>query len=336
MRGKFASSLRKPSLKSTAGSPLPSHSKPATGRSLVGPVTLTGLPSSGQTNRSCSLGPSTREPMNANFAPPGATRMRPKGPRGASTSDIAPVSSASVKMRSVYFSTAGWSVATMSTRLPSGSQSKSRTAHGSLVSARTAPLATSTVHNRAGFSSRSMTRASSKSFSFFSSASVFGSFAMNAMRLPSGDHRNARTEFFAFVGFQASPPCVDRSQICEPSSRSERKASVRPSGDQCGEDSDLAEFVHLRSSFVSRSKTQMCEACVRPEGGSRSVNASRLPSGENSSSERERVRMASSGLSCADASRGSNRNANRRMRMSQFLCLASSASSARFACSNTV
>src|SRR5262245_35967673 len=94
--------------------------------------------------------------------------------------------------------------------------------------------------------------ASSLTFSAFLRASVLGSRDRNAIVLPSLDHSNDDTPPDAEVSVHASPPSGRISQICRlPSSsaaslgslgalgrgRSDRNASVLPSGDQRGNSS---------------------------------------------------------------------------------------------------
>src|SRR5215469_18207466 len=104
------------------------------------------------------------------------------------------------------------------------------------------------VQRRARLGSSSTTRASSKSLDFFSSSAVEGSRARKAMRELSGAHSKELTEFLAEVSLTGSPPERDMRKIWSLSSRSERKASHLPSGDQRGLVSDLAELVHWRIS----------------------------------------------------------------------------------------
>src|ERR1700680_2637963 len=136
-------------------------------------------------------------------------------------------------------------------------------AQAPLVSCLTFLDATSTVQSRASLSVESTTRASSNSFDFLSSASLFGSRATYAMRAPSGDHANDCTALFPLVNFTASPPATGISQIWSFSSRSERKASVFPSGDQRGLCSDLLDAVHCRISRLATSYTQMWRTANR-------------------------------------------------------------------------
>ena len=60
---------------------------------------------------------------------------------------------------------------------------------------------------------------------------------VNAMLLPSGDHRNSPTDSAKVASFVGSPPCRGISQMLGlPSSlpRGDRNASVSPPGENCG------------------------------------------------------------------------------------------------------
>src|SRR5579863_5170538 len=125
--------------------------------------------------------------------------------------------------------------------LPSGNQARSEIWKLGGVTACSDLSARLRSHRRACLSSLSVTRASSLSFSFFSSASDFASGARKAIVLPSWDQEKWLILRLPLVRGTDSPPLMERRQICWLASRLERKARDFPSGDHLGEDSDFSE-----------------------------------------------------------------------------------------------
>src|SRR6266478_6187644 len=90
--------------------------------------------------------------------------------------------------------------------VPEGCHTASRISHLGSVRALASPAPRVSNQRRACLSSLSTTCASSLSFSFFSSASVFASGARKAICLPSGDQAKFFTLRFPLVKALASPP----------------------------------------------------------------------------------------------------------------------------------
>src|SRR5262249_17505913 len=114
---------------------------------------------------------------------------------------------------------------------------------------------------------------------------LFGSEPRNASSRPSGDQKKERTPLFPSVSLTASPPSTRIKKICGLSSRSDKNASVFPSGDHRGENSDLVEFVNCLNSRVLVFNTQRCRKRLVPLGASLTTKQTRLPSGERCTSD---------------------------------------------------
>src|SRR5262245_49853499 len=147
---------------------------------------------------------------------------------------------------------------------PSGESEKPVTCTSPLVSCVALRLATSITHNRFHGYIWLGVQASSFSFSFFFRSSLLGSFERYPSSFPPRDQSSADTPPRASERIHASPPSGRIIQIWRFASsaalafvssvltpgrgRSERKAIVRPSGDQRGNSSATGELVSRRGS----------------------------------------------------------------------------------------
>jgi hypothetical protein len=86
--------------------------------------------------------------------------------------------------------------------------------------------------------------------------------AVKAMRWPSGDQVGVEIPPDTSVFFSGSPPATGISQSCASPERVERKAMVRPSGENCGDVSLASEVVRRRGSPPEESTRQRWTVCL--------------------------------------------------------------------------